>query len=70
MGDSSSRAFARRATATPFEHVIAANNQRLFRTAWSILKDRAEAEEAVQAAYLSAFAKSARSKAAPRSPPG
>lgn len=36
--------------------VITANNQRLFRTAWSILKDRAEAEEAVQSAYLSAFA--------------
>jgi RNA polymerase sigma-70 factor, ECF subfamily len=37
------------------EHLITANNQRLFRTAWSILKNRAEAEEAVQAAYLSAF---------------
>ena len=37
-------------------HVIAANNQRLFRTAWSILRSRADAEEAVQAAYLSAFA--------------
>ena len=37
-------------------HVITSNNQRLFRTAWSILKDRGEAEEAVQAAYLSAFA--------------
>jgi RNA polymerase sigma-70 factor, ECF subfamily len=37
-------------------HVIGVNNQRLFRTAWSILKDRAEAEEAVQAAYMSAFA--------------
>ncbi len=36
-------------------HVITSNNQRLFRTAWSILKDRGEAEEAVQAAYLSAF---------------
>jgi RNA polymerase sigma-70 factor (ECF subfamily) len=36
--------------------VTTANNQRLFRTAWSILKNRAEAEEAVQAAYLSAFA--------------
>ena len=36
-------------------HVLTANNQRLFRAAWSILKDRAEAEEAVQAAYLSAF---------------
>jgi RNA polymerase sigma-70 factor (ECF subfamily) len=36
--------------------VITANNQRMFRTAWSILKDRSEAEDAVQAAYLSAFA--------------
>ena len=33
-----------------------ANNQRLFRAAWSILKDRAEAEEAVQSGYLKAFA--------------
>lgn len=32
------------------------NNQRLFRTAWSILRDRAEAEDAVQSAYLHAFA--------------
>ena len=37
-------------------HLISSNNQRLFRTAWSILKDRNEAEEAVQAAYLNAFA--------------
>ena len=37
-------------------HVIGANNQRLFRTAWSILKNRSEAEEAVQSAYLQAFA--------------
>lgn len=37
-------------------HVLTANNQRLFRTAWSILKNRSEAEEAVQSAYLSAFA--------------
>jgi RNA polymerase sigma-70 factor (ECF subfamily) len=37
-------------------HVLTANNQRLFRAAWSILKDRSEAEEAVQAAYVSAFA--------------
>jgi RNA polymerase sigma-70 factor, ECF subfamily len=37
-------------------HLITANNQRLFRTAWSILKDRSEAEEAVQAGYVSAFA--------------
>lgn len=32
------------------------NNQRLFRAAWSILRDRAEAEDAVQSAYLRAFA--------------
>ena len=37
--------------------VITANNQRLFRAAWSILKDRGEAEEAVQSAYLKAFAR-------------
>ncbi len=33
------------------------NNQRLFRAAWSILKNRAEAEDAVQSAYLKGFAK-------------
>jgi RNA polymerase sigma-70 factor (ECF subfamily) len=38
-----------------FRQVITANNQRLFRAAWSILKDRSESEEAVQAAYLKAF---------------
>lgn len=32
------------------------NNQRLFRTAWSISRNRAEAEDIVQAAYLKAFA--------------
>lgn len=37
-------------------HVLSINNQRLFRTAWSILRNRAEAEEAVQAAYALAFA--------------
>jgi len=31
------------------------NNQRLFRAAWSILKNRAEAEDTVQSAYLRAF---------------
>jgi RNA polymerase sigma-70 factor (ECF subfamily) len=41
---------------TAIRHVIATNNQRLFRTAWSILKQRSEAEEAVQAAYMLAFA--------------
>jgi RNA polymerase sigma-70 factor (ECF subfamily) len=32
------------------------NNQRLFRAAWSILKNRDEAEDAVQAGYMRAFA--------------
>ena len=32
------------------------NNQRLFRTAWSILRNRAEAEDVVQSTYLRAFA--------------
>ena len=36
---------------------VTANNQRLFRAAWSILKDRAEAEEAVQSGYMKAFAR-------------
>jgi RNA polymerase sigma-70 factor, ECF subfamily len=35
--------------------VTGRNNQRLFRTAWSILKDRSEAEEVVQDGYLKAF---------------
>lgn len=35
--------------------VTARNNQRLFRTAWSILKNRAEAEEVVQETYLRAL---------------
>ena len=36
--------------------VTGRNNQRLFRAAWSILKNRAEAEDVVQSAYLRAFA--------------
>jgi RNA polymerase sigma-70 factor (ECF subfamily) len=35
--------------------VTGRNNQRLYRTAWSVLKDRADAEEAVQEGYLKAF---------------
>jgi RNA polymerase sigma-70 factor, ECF subfamily len=31
------------------------NNQRLFRTAWSILKNREDAEDSVQSAYLRGF---------------
>jgi len=52
-------ALARRCAArepAAIRHVVTLNNQRLFRTAWSVLKDRGEAEEAVQAGYLKAFA--------------
>jgi RNA polymerase sigma-70 factor (ECF subfamily) len=37
-------------------HLLTLNNQRLFRTAWSILLDRSEAEDVVQDAYVKAFA--------------
>lgn len=37
-------------------HVIRSNNQQLFRAAWSVLRNRADAEECVQSAYLSGFA--------------
>src|SRR4029079_201517 len=36
--------------------VTTRNNQRLFRAAWSLLRNRSEAEDAVQSAYLKAFA--------------
>lgn len=36
--------------------VTTRNNQRLFRAAWSILQNRAEAEDAVQSAYMKGFA--------------
>lgn len=36
--------------------VIRRHNQRLFRAAWAVLKNRSEAEEAVQDGYLKAFA--------------
>jgi RNA polymerase sigma-70 factor, ECF subfamily len=39
--------------------ITARNNQRLFRAAWAILRNRAEAEDAVQSAYLKAFAAAA-----------
>lgn len=37
-------------------HVVTSNNQRLFRAAWSVLKNRTDAEEAVQSGYAAAFA--------------
>ena len=52
-GELASRIAARDVAAVRL--VTGRNNQRLFRTAWSILKDRSEAEEAVQDGYLKAF---------------
>ena len=52
-GDLASRIAARDVAAVRL--VTGRNNQRLFRTAWAILKDRSEAEEAVQDGYLKAF---------------
>jgi RNA polymerase sigma-70 factor (ECF subfamily) len=37
-------------------HLVRSNNQRLFRTAWSILKNRQEAEDVVQSSYANALA--------------
>lgn len=37
-------------------HLVTANNQRLFRAAWSILKNRQEAEDALQSCYAKALA--------------
>jgi RNA polymerase sigma-70 factor (ECF subfamily) len=45
-----------RRDASAMRLVIQRNNQRLLRTAWRILKNRADAEDAVQRAYLKAFA--------------
>lgn len=36
-------------------HLVSANNQRLFRTAWSILRNRHEAEDVLQSAYAKAL---------------
>jgi RNA polymerase sigma-70 factor (ECF subfamily) len=36
-------------------HLVTNNNQRLFRTAWSILKNRQEAEDVVQSSYANAL---------------
>lgn len=39
-----------------FREITVRHNKRLFRTAWSVLRDHGEAEDVVQDAYLSAFA--------------
>lgn len=56
LGDTELAALLARGDAAAVRLVTRRNNQRLFRAAWSILKDRSEAEEAVQDAYLKGFA--------------
>lgn len=49
-------ALARQGSAAAFRVIMERNNRRLFRVARGVLKDEAEAEDAVQEAYLRAFA--------------
>lgn len=59
VGAAGDLALARRCAArdvAAIRQLVTVNNQRLFRAAWMVLKDRGEAEEAVQAGYLRAFA--------------
>ena len=46
---------ARSGEATAFREIMRRNNRRLFRTARSVLRDDAEAEDVVQEAYVRAF---------------
>ena len=48
---------ARGGDGTAFETIMRRNNRRLFRTARSILKDEAEAEDVVQETYIRAYLK-------------
>jgi RNA polymerase sigma-70 factor (ECF subfamily) len=48
-------ALARQGAAAAFCEIMRRNNRRLFRTARSVLRDDAEAEDVVQEAYLRAF---------------
>lgn len=56
LSDIELAAFVVRRDASAVRVVTGRNNQRLYRAAWSILKNRQEAEDAVQDGYLKAFA--------------
>jgi RNA polymerase sigma-70 factor, ECF subfamily len=45
-----------RGDADAVRHLVSANNQRLFRAGWSILKNRQHAEDALQSCYAKALA--------------
>jgi RNA polymerase sigma-70 factor (ECF subfamily) len=55
MSDSELVSRAARKDAQAIRTITTRNNQRLFRTAWSVLRNHADAEEAVQEGYLKAF---------------
>ena len=46
---------ARARDAQAIRTITTRNNQRLYRAAWSVLRNRSDAEEAVQDAYVKAF---------------
>lgn len=56
LDESALVALFRSGDAAAIRFITTANNQRLFRAAWAVLKDSAEAEDAVQSGYLKAFA--------------
>jgi RNA polymerase sigma-70 factor (ECF subfamily) len=56
MSDTDLAGLARRRDAAALRLITQRNNQRLYRAAWSVLRNRADAEEAVQDAYVKAFA--------------
>jgi RNA polymerase sigma-70 factor (ECF subfamily) len=59
MSDADLAVLAQRRDAAALRLITQRNNQRLYRAAWSVLRNRADAEEAVQDAYVKAFAGSA-----------
>lgn len=56
MSDTDLAACCAAGDASAVRHLVSANNQRLFRTAWSILRNREEAEDVVQSSYAKALA--------------
>jgi RNA polymerase sigma-70 factor (ECF subfamily) len=56
MADIDLAHFCARGDVEAVRHLVTTNNQRLFRAAWSILRNREEAEDAVQSCYARALA--------------
>ncbi len=55
LSDDALNALARDRDPSAVRLITTRNNQRLYRAAWSILKNRADAEDAVQETYVKAF---------------